>query len=331
MKIVVIGDGAWSTTLAILLAKKDFDVSLWTLFPEHAGELRRTRENVKFLPGAALPDALEIISVDDGNAGPFDLAVMTVPTQYVRTWLEAARECVGKLPAVVSGTKGIENETLKRPTEIVAEMLAPESIAVLSGPSHAEEVSRGLPTTVVAASDDASLAKEIQQTFSTQRFRVYTSTDALGVELAGALKNVIAVAAGICDGLGFGDNSKAALLTRGLVEMARLGEARGAQRVTFSGLAGMGDLITTCFSPFGRNLAVGRALGAGEQLEDVLERMAPVVAEGVPTTRSVRQLAGRLDVEMPITEEVHRILFDGKSPLDGVSDLMQRELKPEQD
>ncbi|HUU43330.1 MAG TPA: NAD(P)H-dependent glycerol-3-phosphate dehydrogenase [Planctomycetota bacterium] len=331
MKIVVIGDGAWSTTLAVLLAKKDFDVSLWTLFDEHAARLRRTRENVKFLPGVTLPHALEILSPESGSVGSFDLGVMVVPTQYIRTWLETARGCLGKLDTVVSGTKGIENGSLKRPTEIVAEMLAPSRIAVLSGPSHAEEVSRGLPTTVVAASDDPALAEDVQRTFSTDRFRVYTSTDTLGVELAGATKNVIAVAAGICDGLGFGDNSKAALLTRGLVEIARLGEALGAERATFAGLAGIGDLITTCYSPFGRNLAVGRALGKGERLDDVLERMAPVVAEGVPTTRSVREIARKRRVEMPITEEVHHILFDGKPPLAGVSDLMGRDLKPERD
>jgi len=331
MKLLVIGDGAWSTTLAVLLAGKGHAVSLWTLFDEHAEVMRRTRENARFLPGVAVPEAIDVVSPSSGALGAFDLGVVAVPTQYLRRWLEALKPHLEALPAAVSGAKGIENETLRRPTEIVREVLNPASVAVLSGPSHAEEVSRGLPTTVVAASADAALSKRIQEGFSTECFRVYTSSDALGVELAGALKNVIAIAAGICDGLGFGDNSKAALLTRGLVEMARLGATMGARRSTFAGLAGMGDLITTCFSPFGRNLAVGQALGKGESLDDVVERMKPVVAEGVASTRSVRALAAKHTVEMPIAEQVYQILFEGKSARDGVNDLMQRELKPEQD
>ena len=331
MKLLVIGHGAWSTTLAVLLAERGNDVSLWTLFAEQAETIARTRENARFLPGIAIPESIDVLSPTSGDIDPVDLAVVAVPTQYLRTWLTTLKPQLPPLPAVVSGGKGIENDTLARPTEIIREVLETGGIAVLSGPSHAEEVSRGLPTTVVAASDDAGLSKRIQKSFSTERFRVYTSTDVTGVELAGALKNVIALSAGICDGLGFGDNSKSALMTRGLVEMARLGEAMGARRDTFAGLAGMGDLITTCTSPFGRNLAVGRALGAGETLEAIVERMKPVIAEGVASTRSVRALAVRHHVEMPITEQVHHILFEGKSPKQGVIDLMQRDLRPERD
>jgi glycerol-3-phosphate dehydrogenase (NAD(P)+) len=330
MNILVIGDGAWGTTLASLLSRKGNAVTLWSAFPAYAGQVARTRENVKFLPGVAIPEAVRIVSRDAGPLGPFDLAVAAVPTQFLRPTLKTSAEQFGRLDAVVSVAKGIENETLERPSEILRDVLSPARLAVLSGPSHAEEVSRDLPTTVVTASADEAFSREVQQAFSTERFRVYTSHDVIGVEFAGALKNVIAIAAGICDGLGFGDNSKSALLTRGLVEIARLGEAMGARRSTFAGLAGMGDLITTCYSPFGRNLAVGRAVGKGEKLADILKRMEQV-AEGVPTTRSARALAAKHDIQMPITEEVYRVLFENKSPKRAVSDLMQRELKPEED
>ena len=330
MKAIVIGDGAWGTTLAMLLSGKGLDVSLWSAFPEYAEELARTRENRKFLPGVALPEGLRILSSNSPQAGPFDLAIAAVPTQYASAALAAARKQTGRVGSALSVAKGIENETLLRPSEIVRAVLKPERLAVLSGPSHAEEVVRGLPATVVAASEQRDFSAHIQQVFSGERLRVYTSEDMLGVELAGALKNVIALAAGICDGLRFGDNCKAALITRGLVEIARLGKVMGAKPSTFSGLAGMGDLITTCFSPFGRNLAVGQAIGRGEKLKDILARMEQV-AEGVATTCSARALARRHHVEMPITEEVYRVLFEDKPPKQAVSDLMQRGLKPEED
>jgi glycerol-3-phosphate dehydrogenase (NAD(P)+) len=330
MKAIVIGDGAWGTTLAMLLAGKGLDVSVWSAFPDYAKELARTRENRKFLPGIAIPENIRILSPSSPKTGPFDLAIAAVPTQFAHATLTAARHQIGLVAAVVSVAKGIENETLRRPGEIVHSVFQPQRLAVMSGPSHAEEVVRGLPTTVVAASEHGDFAKHIQQVFSSDRFRVYTSEDMVGVELAGALKNVIAIAAGICDGLRFGDNSKAALITRGLVEIGRLGEVMGARRSTFAGLAGMGDLITTCFSPFGRNLAVGQAIGRGEKLADILARMEQV-AEGVATTRSARALASLHHIEMPITEEVHRMLFEDKPPKQAVSDLMQRDLRPEED
>ena len=330
MRILVIGDGGWGTALATLLSLKGSDVALWSAFPDYAAQLARLRENVKFLPGVAIPEKVSIVSRESGRLGSFDLAVSAYPTQFLRGVLRDVKEQLDRIPPVASGTKGVEKDTLARPTEIIAEELAPAKVAVFSGPSHAEEVARGLPTTVVAASPDPGFAVDVQRTLTTERFRVYTSEDVVGVELAGALKNVIAIAAGVCDGLGFGDNSKAALLTRGLVEIARLGAAMGAKRATFAGLAGMGDLITTCYSPFGRNLAVGRRVGKGEKLRDILAHME-MVAEGVATTVSARALARRHNVVMPITEEVYRVLFEDKPPKLAVSDLMTRGLRPEED
>jgi glycerol-3-phosphate dehydrogenase (NAD(P)+) len=230
---------------------------------------------------------------------------------------------------LVSLVKGLENHTFRRPTEIALEVLGPRSVAVLSGPSHAEEVARGLPTTLVAASEDLPLARSIQQAFSTERFRVYTNLDLVGVELAAALKNVIGIAAGINDGLGFGDNSKSALLTRGLAEMARFGVALGARADTFWGLAGMGDLITTCISKHGRNRAIGERLARGERLSDIQASTA-MVAEGVFTARSVYEKSQRMGLPMPISTEVYRVLYEQKNPRAAVNDLMLRELRSEQ-
>jgi glycerol-3-phosphate dehydrogenase (NAD(P)+) len=257
-----------------------------------------------------------------------DLCVGAVPTVHMRG---ALAPLAGRYPTTVpwlSLAKGVENETFLRPTQIAERLLAADRLAVLSGPSHAEEVSRGLPTSLVAASTDSDLARWVQAAFTTERFRVYTNADVIGVELAGALKNVIGIAAGICDGLGFGDNAKAALLTRGLVEVARFGIALGAEHATFYGLAGVGDLMTTCFSPHGRNRRVGQRLAAGESLADILASTA-MVAEGVYTTRSVYERAQAMGVEMPILTEVHRVLYQGKQPLQAVTDLMLRRLAGE--
>jgi glycerol-3-phosphate dehydrogenase (NAD(P)+) len=228
----------------------------------------------------------------------------------------------------VSVVKGIENETFARPSEIIVEELRPRPVAVLSGPSHAEEIARGLPASVVVAGEDAELCERVQMSLGGDMFRIYTSSDLTGVELAGALKNILGIAAGICDGLGFGDNAKAALLTRGLVEMARFAASRGGRPETFRGLAGVGDVITTCFSRFGRNRAVGEQVGRGVPLAEVLAAMRDV-AEGVPTTRSVAALAQRLGVDMPITREVHDVLFEGKDPRAAALDLMLRDPKDE--
>jgi glycerol-3-phosphate dehydrogenase (NAD(P)+) len=229
---------------------------------------------------------------------------------------------------VVSVVKGMENSTQCCPSQIITEALRSESVAVLGGPSHAEEICRRLPSSVVVASADQALARRVQTLFSTDRFRVYTNRDVVGVELAGALKNVLAIAAGICDGLGFGDNAKAALVTRAIVEMTRFGVLLGADPGTFSGLAGLGDLITTCFSPYGRNRRVGERLGKGETLQQILQSMESV-AEGIPTSRSVYEYANRLSTEMPLAQEVYRVLFENKSPAEATNDLMLRPQKDE--
>ena len=246
-----------------------------------------------------------------------------VPTSYLRATLaRLAPELPAGVP-VLSVVKGIEYGSFARPSQLIQETIGPRPIAVLSGPSHAEELARGLPASVVVSGTDESLNEQIRDVLSHDAFRVYTSTDALGVELAGALKNILGIAAGICDGLGFGDNAKAALITRGLVEITRLGVDLGARHETFYGLAGVGDVVTTCYSPYGRNRSVGERIGRGETLDQVLGGMVNV-AEGVPTTRSVHSLALRRGVEMPITSELHQILFEGKPPRSAVADLMVR-------
>jgi glycerol-3-phosphate dehydrogenase (NAD(P)+) len=251
--------------------------------------------------------------------------ISAIPTQYLRASLEKFEDALGGTVPVATATKGLEIETLQRPTEIIARVLGERPMCVLTGPSHAEEVARGLPASVVAASDDAGLAVLVQQALSSESFRVYTSDDPLGAELGGALKNVIALAAGISDGLELGDNAKAALLTRGMAEMARYGRSRGAKLETFFGLAGIGDLVTTCCSKHSRNRSVGEAIGRGEKLRDVLERME-MVAEGVWTTKALFGPEAEQDpVDMPIASEVHAILFENKDPRTAVLDLMRRE------
>ena len=328
-RITVIGDGGWGTALARLLAGNGHAVRLWGAFPDYVATMRRTRENAKFLPGFPLPEEIELADGLAAAVADADVLVAAVPTQFARGVLRKLARCYRPGTPVVSVAKGIENRTLLRPTQIVADVLGRRTpLAALSGPSHAEEVARGLPTTVAVASRKADLARRVQGLFMTQRFRVYTNTDIVGVELGGAVKNVIAIAAGICDGIGLGDNAKAALLTRGLAEMTRLGLALGARRTTFAGLAGMGDLITTCMSPYGRNRAVGVQIGEGRSLREILAAMEQV-AEGVRTTQSIRALARRHGVETPITEQCYRVLFRGKSPRRAVQDLMERAAKDE--
>jgi glycerol-3-phosphate dehydrogenase (NAD(P)+) len=324
-RFAVLGAGAWGTAIAVLLRQKnEHAVSLWSARPENAGLLQERRENVRLLPGIAIPDSILLTAnIHEAVAGA-DLYITAVPTVYLRSTLRAIKAALEPRCPVLSLAKGLEKQTFQRPTEIIAEVLRTERVAVLSGPSHAEEVSRGLPATVVAASGDLELARWIQQRFSTDRFRVYTNQDVIGVELAGALKNVIGLAAGISDGLGLGDNAKAALLTRGLVEMARFGIALGAEHQTFFGLAGLGDLITTCVSRHGRNRHVGERLARGEKLSAILESMS-MVAEGIYTAQSVYEKACRMGIEMPITAEVYRVLYENKEPLAAVNDLMLRE------
>ncbi|MBY0523743.1 MAG: NAD(P)-dependent glycerol-3-phosphate dehydrogenase [Gemmataceae bacterium] len=328
-KFAILGDGAWGTAIALLLAPVEgHRVSLWSAREENARLLRERRENVTFLPGVPIPSTIELTTDVREAVADADLCVSAVPTVYLRATLQKVTPTLRADLPVLSLAKGLENETFLRPTEILREVLGVERTATLSGPSHAEEVSRGLPTSVVAASADFDLARWIQQRFSTERFRVYTNQDVVGVELGGALKNVIAIAAGISDGLSFGDNTKSALLTRGVAEMARFGAALGAEHETFFGLAGIGDLITTCISRHGRNRHVGERLGRGEKLADILSHMK-MVAEGVYTTRSVYFRAEKMGIDMPITREVYRVLYEDKDPRTAVSDLMLREPKRE--
>ncbi len=328
-RYTVLGSGAWGTATAILLAQNpEHRVTLWSARPEHA-DWHARRENVRLLPGVAIPQAILLTTDIQRALDGVDLLIAGVPTAYLRTTLTRIATAVPKDKPLLSLVKGLEIHTFCRPTQIALEVLGPRSVGVLSGPSHAEEVARGMPTTLVAASRDLALAQSVQASFSNDRLRVYTNLDLLGVELAGALKNVIGIAAGINDGLGLGDNSKSAILTRGLAEMARFGVALGADAQTFWGLAGMGDLVTTCISRHGRNRAVGERLGKGEKLADIQASM-PMVAEGVFTARSVFEKSQQMGINMPIMTEVYRVCHEGKNPRQAVNDLMLRALRSEQ-
>jgi glycerol-3-phosphate dehydrogenase (NAD(P)+) len=329
--IAVMGAGSWGTALSLLLAGKGYDVRLWEFRKEAAQRLQSERENREFLPGVKLTDNILVHWVAARCLTDAEIVVLAIPSQFARLALSGMAEAFPPGVIIVNAAKGIEEGTLKRPSQVVQDLLPgafPDHYAALSGPSHAEEVSRGIPTTVVAACASLQTARVVQETFYTPTFRVYASQDLAGVELGGALKNVIALAAGICDGLGFGDNTKGALLTRGLAEIARLGIKLGGSPRTFAGLSGMGDLITTCMSRHSRNRFVGEQVGKGRTLDDVLASMT-MVAEGVRTTRSARDLAHRENVPMPITEAVYSILFEGKGPLAAVTELMTRDLKVE--
>ncbi len=328
--IAVIGAGSWGTTLAILLGQKAYDVTLWVFEPKQLATMEKSRENTQFLPGAKLPDSLQLTGSLATAASKADILVLAPPSHAMRAICEEIKPNVQPEQVVVNVSKGIENDSLKRMSEIIAEILPipEEQIATLYGPSHAEEVSHRIATAVVAASPELKTARLVRDLFSTDYFRVYSSTDIIGVECGGSLKNVVAIAAGICDGAGFGDNTKAALLTRGLVEISRLGMAMGAQQETFAGLSGIGDLIVTCMSKHSRNRYVGEEIGKGRTLSEVLDEMV-MVAEGVKTTRSVHQLSQKLGVELPISEQVYQVLFHNKSPHDAVEELMGRDPKEE--
>jgi len=327
-RICIIGDGAMATVCALLLAGKNHDVVLWSAFPDYAREMAQTRENRKFLPGFSLPLAVRITADDAVAFDRPDLVFNAVPCQYLRAVWTRLAPAAPKNATFVSVTKGIENGTLLRPTQILRELLGPVNLVALSGPSIAVEVARSLPATLVTASQNLEQARKVQSIFSGTNVRVYTNEDLAGVELAGAMKNVIAIAAGILDGLGVGDNAKAALLTRGLVEITRLGLALGAKKETFAGLTGLGDLVTTCISPHGRNRRLGELIGRGNCLDDALRQIQSVV-EGVATTRSVLDLARNNKVEMPLTQSVADVLFDRKNPLQAIRELMARQLKEE--
>ncbi|MBI5124401.1 MAG: NAD(P)-dependent glycerol-3-phosphate dehydrogenase [Candidatus Omnitrophica bacterium] len=327
-KISIIGDGGWGTTLAILLSQKGYPVKLWGAFPDYIEALKTNRVNNKFLPGIRIPQEIDITSSLDDTMEKGEIIVLAVPSQYMRGVLTrlTTYDLSGKI--FISVTKGIENKTLKRMSEVAHEILGKVSLAVLSGPTIAHEVAQGIPTTIVASSKDIVLAKEAQEIFMTDRFRVYANTDVTGVELGGSLKNIIAIAAGISDALGFGTNAKAALLTRGLVEMARLGLAMGAKKETFYGLSGLGDLTTTCISQYSRNRHFGEEIGRGKGLKEALKETEMVV-EGVVTTESAHELAKKHKVEMPIIAEIYKVLYEKKDPKRAVHDLMTRSPKEE--
>ncbi len=329
--ITVLGAGSWGTALAILLADKSaHQVRLWEFRPDAAKRLAEDRENKEFLPGTPFPYSLEVTNDLNAALEGAEAVLVVVPSQFVRSVLvQIEGDHSDKI--WLNAAKGIELDSLKRMSEVVEEVMGPEMLdryVVLSGPSHAEEVIRGLPTTVVAAARDINLSQQVQQWFSGPTFRVYASQDVVGVELGGAIKNVIAIASGICDGLGFGDNTRGALLTRGIAEMARLGTSMGGQFETFSGLSGIGDLITTCVSKHSRNRYVGEEIGKGRSLDEILDSMH-MVAEGVVTTKSAYNLSRKLDVDMPITQQVYSVLFEGVPPREAVMKLMMRSLKVE--
>ncbi len=327
-RVCVVGDGGWGTAMATALLRAGADVTLWGVDPGYLGVMAETRENARFLPGVRLPGELRFEPALDRALDGAAFAFVAVPTKHLRAalahWPAARRGAAA--PGMVSLSKGIERGTLLRPTQIIAEAVGAPRIAVLSGPAHAEGVVRAQPTMQVAASADAAYARAVRDRARSASMRIYTSDDVTGVELACAVKNVIALAAGIAAGLELGDNALAALVTRGVAEMTRLGLAAGARGETFAGLAGFGDAIVTCYSPHGRNRAVGVALGRGEKLADFLAAR-PTVAEGVTSAESVRALAERLGVEMPITEQVWRVLFEDKDPRTAVTELMTRDPK----
>ncbi len=330
-KIAAIGAGSWGTTLAVLLAKKGYPVTLWVREPELAVEMIETRENKTFLPGFPLPPNLEITNDIEQAVAGAELVLSSVPSHGIRGVFKGLSANIDEGAIIVSASKGIEQESHLLCSEILREVLPSslkDRVVILSGPSFAKEVSQELPAAVSAASKDKLLALEVQEVFSTPYFRVYTNGDPVGVELGGALKNVMALAAGASDGLGLGANARAALITRGLVEITRLGVSMGAEPATFYGLAGMGDLVLTCTGTLSRNHTVGFKVGQGQTPEQVVSEMQ-MVAEGVKTSLAASELAAKLGVEMPITEQVRKVFYDGKPPKDAVMELMVRELKEE--
>ncbi|HOK96420.1 MAG TPA: NAD(P)H-dependent glycerol-3-phosphate dehydrogenase [Anaerohalosphaeraceae bacterium] len=328
-KVTIIGDGGMGSVCAMLLCENGVQTTLWGYDAAQLARIAAAKENILFLPGCPLPDSL-IYQADDAlAAADAQLLVSAVPCQFTRGIWQRLKPHIRPGIPIVSVTKGVENGTLLRPTQIIAEVLGPSHpLAALSGPTIADEVARRLPATATAACSDAALAGRIQQTFSTPMFRIYTNDDLTGVELAGAMKNVIAIAAGIIDGIGAGDNAKAALITRGLAEIQRLGTALGAKAKTFAGLSGLGDLVTTCISPKGRNRSFGERIGRGLSVKEALGATHSVV-EGASTCQSIVQLAAKHSIEMPITQAVHEVIQGRKTVREAIAELMTRQLKAE--
>jgi glycerol-3-phosphate dehydrogenase (NAD(P)+) len=331
--VTVLGAGSWGTALADHLARLGRQVTLWGRKPELVDALAAARENTAYLPGVRFPDTLRPMASLEEACGASELLLFVCPSSGVRALAEAVRGCVRGRPIVVSASKGVERETLLAMSAVLEQVLGDEHCArvgVLSGPSFAREVGLGVPTAVTAAARDTAVAEDIQAVFNGPTFRVYTTTDVIGVEIGGAVKNVIALAAGVSDGLGFGHNSRAALITRGLAEITRLAIRLGGERHTLAGLSGLGDLVLTCTGDMSRNRTVGLRLGRGERLPDIIASMNEV-AEGVRNTLSIRDLAASVGVEVPITEQMYLLLYEGKEPRQVVIDLMARGVRREAD
>ena len=326
-KICILGSGGWGTAVAVLLSNNGHDVTLWSFSEEECENLKKFRENKPFLPGIILPEGISFTS-DISSCMGKDLVIIATPSHGVRGVAKKMKDYIAEGQIVLNISKGIEEGTYLTMSNILKEELHGAKIAVMSGPSHAEEVSKGIPTTNVVASDDFKVAEYIQEICMSPVFRIYTNDDIIGVELGGSLKNVIALCCGVLDGLGFGDNTKAALMTRGLVEMTRLGVAMGAKPETFSGLSGIGDLIVTCTSMHSRNRRAGILIGQGKSAEDAQNEVNMTV-EGIRTCRAAKELAAKMNVEMPIISEAYDVLFHGKKALDGISNLMMRNKKHE--
>ena len=330
MEVTVLGAGSWGTTLALVLNQNNNMVTCWSFDKNDVDSIKKSKENMKFLPGINIPDRINFSNDLQESINSAEVIIVAIPSHAVRSVVRSIDLSAKKDLIWVNVAKGIENQTLLRVSQVIEEVgqVSLENIGVLFGPSHAEEVSREIPTAIVSASKSQETATLVQNLFMTPYFRVYANLDIVGVELGGALKNIIAVAAGICDGAGFGDNTKAALITRGLVEISRLGVKMGAKPDTFAGLSGMGDLIVTCMSRHSRNRYVGEQIGKGRTLQEVLDEMV-MVAEGVKTTASAYELSQKEGVEMPITGQVYKTLFEGKPPVEAMRNLMTRASKIE--
>ncbi len=326
--VAVIGSGSWGTALAVQLHKAGNKVILWSFKEEEAKAIRANNENTEFLPGIKLDPEIEVTCVDS-DVEKADMLVFSTPSKFTRNMAERFKSLVKDNQIIVNVAKGFEENTLLRLSQVIKEVIPQCRVATLSGPSHAEEVGKGMATAIVVASEDLSVSEEVRDTFMTPMFRVYVSTDIIGVEMGGALKNLIALAAGIVDGVGYGDNAKAALMTRGLVEISRLGEALGAKKETFAGLSGIGDLIVTCTSMHSRNRRAGILLGQGKTLDEALEEVHMVV-EGVINAKAAYDLSVKHNISMPITHEINDVLYHGKDVKQAVYDLMTRDKVYEQ-
>lgn len=323
-KVCVLGAGSWGTALALVVAKKGYNVSMWTLNEEQCNKINKDKENIDYLPGVVIPDNIVVTTNIEEAVKDGTIIVLAVPSQAIRSVCKQIKPFVKDKQILVDVAKGLEKGTGLRLSDVCNQELPNNKYVVLSGPSHAEEVSRDIPTTVVVSSEDIHIAEIVQDIFMSPKFRVYTNPDVVGVELGGALKNIIAFGAGICDGLGYGDNAKAALMTRGIKEIGRLGVAMGAKASTFSGLSGIGDLIVTCTSMNSRNRRAGILIGQGKTLEETLAEVKMVV-EGITATDVAYNVAKELNVEMPITNAIYSVLYDNANPDEVVTELMMRD------